>query len=97
MLILCEEWSVTGKSIRCQVREWIDEGGLLLKRLLFRHCWRLVISEAEDLIGGNLVSFVSDSAAIEIPAAVLSRVIDFGATQVDEKITSHCSPFVLNS
>jgi hypothetical protein len=48
------------------------------------------------LIGGNLVSFISDSAALEIPAAVLSRVPDFGATQVDEKITNYFSDLVLN-
>jgi hypothetical protein len=33
--------------------------------------------EVEELLRRNLSSFVGDSAAIEIPAAVLARIVDF--------------------
>jgi hypothetical protein len=79
--LLCNEWSVSGKLIRQKVIEFIEHPlsgkSLWLRRLLFRLGRGLSTSEAEDLLRCNLVSLVCDSAALDIPAAILSRVIDF--------------------
>jgi hypothetical protein len=74
---LCDEWSVVGKSIRKNATEFIEHKGLWLRRLLFRVGRGLISSEAEYLLQPNLAGVVSDSVALEIPAAALSRIIDF--------------------
>jgi hypothetical protein len=78
--LLCDEWSV-GKSIRKKAAEFIeylpDGQSLWLRRLLFRLGRGLSTSEAEDVLRSNLVGLVSDSAALEIPVAILSRIVDF--------------------
>jgi hypothetical protein len=74
---------VSGKSIRQKVIEFIEHPPsgqnhwLWLRRLLFRLSRGLSTSEAEDLLRCNLVSLVCDSAVLDIPAAILSRIIDF--------------------
>jgi hypothetical protein len=79
--LLCDEWSVVGKSIRPKVRKFIEHTfsrqSLWLRRLLFRLGRSQSPSEAEGLLCGNLVSLVGDPAALDIPAAILSRIIDF--------------------
>jgi hypothetical protein len=67
--LLCDEWSVSGKSIRQNVTEFIERNGLWLGRLS--------PSEAEDLLRCNLISLICDPATFDIPAAILSRIIDF--------------------
>jgi hypothetical protein len=47
------------------------------RRLLFRVRRGLPISEVEELLRCTLVRLLGDSAALEIPAAILSRIIDF--------------------
>jgi hypothetical protein len=79
--LLCDEWSVSGMSIRQKVIEFIEHlpsgESLWLRRLLFRLGRGLSTSETEDLLRCNLVSLVCDPAALDIPAAILSRIIDF--------------------
>jgi hypothetical protein len=79
--LLCNEWSVSGKSIRQKGIEFIEHPlsgqSLWLDRLLFRLGRGPSTSETEDLLRCNLVSLVCDPAALEIPAAILSRIIDF--------------------
>jgi hypothetical protein len=79
--LLCDEWSVFGKSIRQKVIEFIEcppsGQSLWLRRLLFRLGRGLSTSEAEDLLRCNLVGLVCCPAALDIPAAILSRIIDF--------------------
>jgi hypothetical protein len=79
--LLCDEWSVFGRSIRQKVIEFIERPpscqSLWLHRLLFRVGRGLSTSETEDLLRCNLVSLICDSAALDIPAAILSRIIDF--------------------
>jgi IS1 family transposase len=75
--LLCDEWEVVGKSIRKKISELIERENLHLTRLLFRLSRGLAASEAENLLRRNLIDFVSDTAALEIPAAVLVRIIDF--------------------
>jgi hypothetical protein len=81
--LLCDEWSVSGKSIRQKVTEIIEHPpsgqSLWLRRLLFRLGGGLSTSEAEDLLRCSLVSLVCDSAALDNPAAILSRIIDFSS------------------
>jgi hypothetical protein len=72
--LLCDEWSVVGKSIRKKVTEFIEHNGLWLRRLLFRLERGLPSSEAEDSLHHNLTGFVGDSAALKIPAAVLTAI-----------------------
>jgi hypothetical protein len=75
--VLCDEWSVVGKSIRRKVTEFIEHKGLGLRRLLFQLGRGLVASETEELLRANLSRFICDSAAFEIPVAVLARIVDF--------------------
>jgi hypothetical protein len=79
--LLCDEWSVPGKPIRQKAIEFIKHSPsgqtLWLRRLLFRLGRGLPTSEAEDLLRCNLVGLVCDPAALDIPAAILSRIIDF--------------------
>jgi hypothetical protein len=79
--LLCDEWSAFGKWIRQKVTEFIEHPpsgrSLWLRRLLFSLCRGLSTSEAEDLLRCNLVSLVCDPAAVDIPAAILSQIIDF--------------------
>jgi hypothetical protein len=79
--LLCDEWSVFGKSIRQKVIEFIKHPpsgqSIWLRRLLFRLGRGLPTSEAEDLLRCNLVNLVCDSAALNLSAAILSRIIDF--------------------
>jgi hypothetical protein len=79
--LLCDEWSVFGKSIRQKVTEFIEHPpsgqSLWPHPLLFRLGRGLSASQAEDLLRCNLVSLVCDPAALDIPAAILSRIIDF--------------------
>jgi hypothetical protein len=57
------------------VREFIEHPpsgeSLCLRHLLFRLRHGLMTLEAEDLLRGNLINFIRDSAAFEILAAVL--------------------------
>jgi hypothetical protein len=79
--LLCGEWSVSGKRIRQKVIEFIEHPpsgqSLWLRRPLFWLGRGLCTSEAEDLLRCNLVSLVCDSATLDIPAGILSRIIDF--------------------
>jgi hypothetical protein len=79
--LLCDESSVSGKSIREKVTEFNEHPpsgqSLWLRRLLFRLGRGLSTSEAEELLRRNLVSLVCDPAALDIPAAILSQIIDF--------------------
>jgi hypothetical protein len=94
--LLCDEWSVVGKSIRKKVTEFIERKGLWLRRLLFRLERGLISSEAEDFLHHNLAGFVGDSAALAIPAAVLSRIINFRDYEGRSDESSDCLAFVLN-
>jgi hypothetical protein len=49
----------------------------LVRRLLFLLSRGLETWETEDLLRSKLVDVVGDSAALETPAVVLARVIDF--------------------
>jgi hypothetical protein len=77
---LCDEWSVHGKSIRKKLSGFIEHGpggqGLWLRRLLFRLSRCLESSKAEAPLRSRLVDFVGESAAFEIPAAVVPRIVD---------------------
>jgi hypothetical protein len=79
--LLCDEWSVFGKSIRRKITEFIEHTpsgqSLWLHRLLFRLGRGLSTSEAEDWLRCNLIGLVDDSAALQIPAAILCQIIDF--------------------
>jgi hypothetical protein len=77
MELLCDERPVVRESIRKKVTEFIENKGFWLRRLFFHLERGLISSEAEDLLRRNPPGFVGDSAALEIPAAVLCRVIDF--------------------
>jgi hypothetical protein len=83
--LLCHEWLMFGKLIYQKFIEFIEHPpsgkGLWLRRLLFRLGRRLSTSEVEDLLRCNLGSLVCDSAALDIPAAILSRVVDFRSTR----------------
>jgi hypothetical protein len=53
--------------------------------VIFRYQRGLSTLEAEDLLRSNLVRLVDDSTALEIPAAILSRVIDFQSCEARRK------------
>jgi hypothetical protein len=100
--LLCDEWSVFGKSIRQKVTEFIEHPlsshSFWLRRLLFRLGRGLSTSEAEDLLRCNLVSLVCDSAALAIPAAIPSRIIDFrsceGRREKYERLFTFCIEYL---
>jgi hypothetical protein len=100
--LLCDEWSVFGKSIRQKVIEFIEHSpsgqSLWLHRLLFRLGRGLSTSEADDLLRCNLVSLVCDSAALDIPALILSRIIDFrsceGQREECERVLAFCIEYL---
>jgi hypothetical protein len=98
--LLCNEWSVAGKSICHQVMEFIEHApssqSLWLRRLLFRLFRGLSTSEAEDLRHCSLVGLFGDSAVLEIPSAILFRVIDFRSCEGDERNTNSCLHFASN-
>jgi hypothetical protein len=48
MEVLCDEWSVVGKSIRKNIQAFIEQDNLSLRRLLFQPPRGLETSEAED-------------------------------------------------
>jgi hypothetical protein len=101
--LLCDEWSVFGKSVRQKVIEFIEHPpsgqSLWLCRPLFRFGRWLSTSEAEDLLHCNLVSLVSDSSAVDIPAALLSRIIDFrsyeGQREEYERLFTFCIEYFM--
>jgi hypothetical protein len=67
--------------MRQKVIEFIEHPpsgqSLRLRRLLFQLRRGLSTSEAEGLLCCNLVRLVCDPAALDIPAAILSRIICF--------------------
>jgi hypothetical protein len=71
---------------------------LWLRRLLFRLGRGPPTSEAEDFLRCNLVSLVEDSAALEIPVAILSRVFDFrsceGRREEYERLFTFCIEYL---
>jgi hypothetical protein len=75
--LLCDQWSVLSKSIRKRIAGFIEQKGLWLRRLLFRLGRGFATAEAEELLRSNLVGLVSDYAALENPAAVMARIVDF--------------------
>jgi hypothetical protein len=99
---LCGEWSVFGKLIHQKVIEFIEHPpsgqSLWLRRLLFRLGRALSTSDAEDLLRCNLVSLVCDSPALDIPAAILSRIIDFrsyeGRRKEYERLFAFCIEYL---
>jgi hypothetical protein len=100
--VLCDEWSVVGKPIRRKLTEFIEHPpsgqSLLLRRLLFRLSRGLSTSEAEDFLRCNLVCLFDDSAALEIPVVILSRIIDFrsceGRQEEYERLFAFCIEYL---
>jgi hypothetical protein len=100
--VLCDQWSVNGKSIRQKLAAFIQHPpssqSLCLRRLLFRLCRGLFTTEAEDSIRCNLISLICDSAALEIPAAVLSRIVDFreyeGRSEEHARLFAFCIEYL---
>jgi hypothetical protein len=96
--LLCDEWSVEGAVIHQKVTEFIQhqqsDQSLWLRRLLFRLDRGASTSEVEDLLRRNLVRLVCDSAALEIPVAIMSRIIDFrcceGRQEEYEQLFTFC-------
>jgi hypothetical protein len=90
--LLCDEWSVAGKSIRRKVNEFIEHPpsgqSLWLCRLLFRLGRGLSSCEAKDRLRRNLVGLVGESASLEIPAAILPESLISDVTKVGERITN---------
>jgi hypothetical protein len=78
MELLCDMRPVFGKSIRQKVTEFMEHPpsgqSLWLLRLLFPLGRELSTSDAEELLHCNLVSLVGNRAALEIPAAILTRI-----------------------
>jgi hypothetical protein len=100
--LLCDEWSVVGKSIRRKITEFIEHPpsgqSLWLRRLLFRLGRGLPTSDTEEWLRCNLVSLIGDAAALEILAAILSRIIDFrsyeGLKEEHERLLTFCIEYL---
>jgi hypothetical protein len=97
--VLCDEWSVVGKSICRKLTEFIEypPSGQNLW-LFFRLGRGLSTEEAKDLLHCNLVCLFDDSAALEIPAAILSRIIGFrsceGRREEYERLFAFCIEYL---
>jgi hypothetical protein len=83
--LLCDERSVGGKSIRQKVSGFIEHPPsgetLWLPRRWFPLGRDPLTSEADDFLRCNLVNLIYDSAALEISAVILSRIIGFGSSE----------------
>jgi hypothetical protein len=87
--------------VRQKIAEFIKHSppsqSLWLRRLIFRFDRGLSTSEAEKLLRCNLMSLISDSTALEIPAAILCRIIGFsswdGRQAECERLFTFCIEF----
>jgi hypothetical protein len=100
--LLCDHWSVSCELIRKRVADFIEHPpsgeSLRLRQLLFRLSRNLDVSKTEEFLRENLVSFVDNSAAFEIPVAVLVRSVDFRAferrTEDYERLFTFCLEYL---
>jgi hypothetical protein len=98
--LLCDEWPVTKKSIHRKITEFIEPPpsgkSLWIHRLLFRFGRGLSTSEAEEWFRRNLARWDDDLVALEIPVAVLPRIIDFRAYEVRQGEFGQLFTFCMN-
>jgi hypothetical protein len=94
--LLCDEWSVSAKSIRRAIADFCPPNGenLLLRRLLFRLDRGLESSDAEHALRCNLLRLLDDRAALAVPVPVMSRIVDFrsyeGKSGEYERLLTFC-------